>query len=56
MTIVKKLKLVGYPYKIFKNTCFVQVGGPAECLPAVCQRSIVVAGVKAVLKMQPPHL
>lgn len=26
MTIVKKLKLIGYPYKIFKNTCFVQVG------------------------------
>ncbi|XP_053496000.1 ribosome biogenesis protein BMS1 homolog isoform X1 [Ictalurus furcatus] len=24
VTIVKKLKLVGYPYKIFKNTCFVQ--------------------------------
>ncbi|XP_058262823.1 ribosome biogenesis protein BMS1 homolog isoform X1 [Hemibagrus wyckioides] len=24
VTIVKKLKLIGYPYKIFKNTCFVQ--------------------------------
>ncbi|XP_028287670.1 LOW QUALITY PROTEIN: ribosome biogenesis protein BMS1 homolog [Parambassis ranga] len=24
VTIVKKLKLIGYPYKIFKNTCFVK--------------------------------
>ncbi|XP_043109930.1 ribosome biogenesis protein BMS1 homolog [Puntigrus tetrazona] len=24
VTIVKKLKLIGYPYKIFKNTCFIQ--------------------------------
>ncbi|XP_073684283.1 ribosome biogenesis protein BMS1 homolog [Garra rufa] len=24
VTIVKKLKLIGYPHKIFKNTCFVQ--------------------------------
>ena len=24
--VVKKLKLVGYPQKIFKNTCFVKVG------------------------------
>uniref|UniRef100_A0A673BTW2 Bms1-type G domain-containing protein n=1 Tax=Sphaeramia orbicularis TaxID=375764 RepID=A0A673BTW2_9TELE len=24
VTIVKKLKLVGYPYKIFKNTCFIK--------------------------------
>uniref|UniRef100_A0AAR2JA85 Bms1-type G domain-containing protein n=1 Tax=Pygocentrus nattereri TaxID=42514 RepID=A0AAR2JA85_PYGNA len=24
VTIVKKLKLTGYPYKIFKNTCFIQ--------------------------------
>uniref|UniRef100_A0A4W4EIV6 Bms1-type G domain-containing protein n=1 Tax=Electrophorus electricus TaxID=8005 RepID=A0A4W4EIV6_ELEEL len=24
MTVVKKLKLIGYPYKIFKNTCFIQ--------------------------------
>lgn len=24
VTIVKKLKLTGYPYKIFKNTCFVK--------------------------------
>nr|XP_055032289.1 ribosome biogenesis protein BMS1 homolog [Misgurnus anguillicaudatus]XP_055032290.1 ribosome biogenesis protein BMS1 homolog [Misgurnus anguillicaudatus] len=24
VTIVKKLKLIGYPYKTFKNTCFVQ--------------------------------
>jgi len=23
--LVKKLKLVGYPYKIYKNTCFVKV-------------------------------
>uniref|UniRef100_A0A673MHZ3 Bms1-type G domain-containing protein n=1 Tax=Sinocyclocheilus rhinocerous TaxID=307959 RepID=A0A673MHZ3_9TELE len=30
VTIVKKLKLIGYPYKIFKNTCFIQVGSPAE--------------------------
>lgn len=29
VTIVKKLKLIGYPYKIFKNTCFIQVGSPA---------------------------
>lgn len=26
VTVVKKLKLIGYPYKIFKNTCFVKVG------------------------------
>ena len=26
VTIVKKLKLIGYPHKIFKNTCFVKVG------------------------------
>lgn len=25
VTVVKKLKLIGYPYKIFKNTCFVKV-------------------------------
>lgn len=25
VTIVKKLKLIGYPYKIFKNTSFVKV-------------------------------
>ncbi|MEQ2198170.1 hypothetical protein XENOCAPTIV_008848 [Xenoophorus captivus] len=25
VTIVKKLKLIGYPFKIFKNTCFVKV-------------------------------
>lgn len=25
VTIVKKLKLIGYPYKIFKNTCFIKV-------------------------------
>ncbi|KAM9838106.1 ribosome biogenesis protein BMS1 homolog [Aulostomus maculatus] len=24
VTIVKKLKLIGYPYKIFKNTCFIK--------------------------------
>uniref|UniRef100_W5KVZ8 BMS1 ribosome biogenesis factor n=1 Tax=Astyanax mexicanus TaxID=7994 RepID=W5KVZ8_ASTMX len=24
VTVVKKLKLIGYPYKIYKNTCFVQ--------------------------------
>ncbi|XP_066522644.1 ribosome biogenesis protein BMS1 homolog [Hoplias malabaricus] len=24
VTVVKKLKLIGYPYKIFKNTCFIQ--------------------------------
>ncbi|XP_055006418.1 ribosome biogenesis protein BMS1 homolog [Boleophthalmus pectinirostris] len=24
VTIVKKLKLLGYPYKIFKNTCFIK--------------------------------
>uniref|UniRef100_A0A665TS63 BMS1 ribosome biogenesis factor n=1 Tax=Echeneis naucrates TaxID=173247 RepID=A0A665TS63_ECHNA len=24
--VMKKLKLIGYPYKIFKNTCFVKVG------------------------------
>lgn len=30
VTIVKKLKLIGYPYKIFKNTCFIQVGSLAE--------------------------
>ncbi|XP_057683048.1 ribosome biogenesis protein BMS1 homolog [Corythoichthys intestinalis] len=24
VTVVKKLKLVGYPYKIFKNTCFIK--------------------------------
>ncbi|XP_030630744.1 ribosome biogenesis protein BMS1 homolog isoform X2 [Chanos chanos] len=24
VTIVKKLKLIGYPYKSFKNTCFIQ--------------------------------
>ncbi|XP_042364323.1 ribosome biogenesis protein BMS1 homolog [Plectropomus leopardus] len=24
VTVVKKLKLIGYPYKIFKNTCFVK--------------------------------
>ncbi|XP_051524048.1 ribosome biogenesis protein BMS1 homolog [Myxocyprinus asiaticus] len=24
VSIVKKLKLIGYPYKIFKNTCFIQ--------------------------------
>ncbi|KAK2910762.1 ribosome biogenesis protein BMS1 homolog [Channa argus] len=24
VTIVKKLKLIGYPYKIFRNTCFVK--------------------------------
>ncbi|CAL9699611.1 unnamed protein product [Knipowitschia caucasica] len=24
VTVVKKLKLLGYPYKIFKNTCFVK--------------------------------
>lgn len=26
VTIVKKLKLIGYPYKIYKNTCFIKVG------------------------------
>ena len=26
VTIVKKLKLIGYPYKIFKNTSFIKVG------------------------------
>ena len=26
VTVVKKLKLIGYPSKIFKNTCFVKVG------------------------------
>lgn len=25
VTIVKKLKLIGYPYKICKNTCFIKV-------------------------------
>lgn len=30
VAIVKKLKLIGYPYKIFKNTCFIQVGSLAE--------------------------
>uniref|UniRef100_A0A7N8XM78 BMS1 ribosome biogenesis factor n=1 Tax=Mastacembelus armatus TaxID=205130 RepID=A0A7N8XM78_9TELE len=25
VTVVKKLKLIGYPYKIFKNTCFIKV-------------------------------
>ncbi|XP_061562454.1 ribosome biogenesis protein BMS1 homolog isoform X1 [Phycodurus eques] len=24
VTVVKKLKLIGYPYKIFKNTCFIK--------------------------------
>nr|XP_057918552.1 ribosome biogenesis protein BMS1 homolog [Doryrhamphus excisus]XP_057918553.1 ribosome biogenesis protein BMS1 homolog [Doryrhamphus excisus] len=24
MAVVKKLKLIGYPYKIFKNTCFIK--------------------------------
>uniref|UniRef100_A0A3B5BHD2 Ribosome biogenesis protein BMS1/TSR1 C-terminal domain-containing protein n=1 Tax=Stegastes partitus TaxID=144197 RepID=A0A3B5BHD2_9TELE len=28
VTIVKKLKLIGYPYKIFKNTCFVKHSSP----------------------------
>uniref|UniRef100_A0A671V0Q9 BMS1 ribosome biogenesis factor n=1 Tax=Sparus aurata TaxID=8175 RepID=A0A671V0Q9_SPAAU len=28
VTVVKKLKLIGYPSKIFKNTCFVKVGKP----------------------------
>lgn len=25
ITIVKKLKLTGFPFKIFKNTCFIKV-------------------------------
>lgn len=25
VTIVKKLKLIGYPYKIYRNTCFIKV-------------------------------
>lgn len=28
VTIVKKLKLIGYPYQIFKNTCFIKVNFP----------------------------
>ena len=26
VTLVKKLKLIGYPYKIYKNTSFIKVG------------------------------
>lgn len=31
VTIVKKLKLIGYPYKIFKNTCFIKVNKLTFC-------------------------
>jgi len=29
--VMKKLKLVGYPYKVFKNTAFLKVGQPTSC-------------------------
>lgn len=33
VTIVKKLKLIGYPYKIFKNTSFIKVSTFLSLLP-----------------------
>lgn len=43
--VVKKLKLVGEPKKVFKNTCFVE---GSLCFPCGCARCVFVrCGVRA---------
>ena len=38
--VVKKLKLVGHPYKIFRNTCFVKVGLSSRDTAACLSRAL----------------